>query len=256
MADKNFNPAELEVDEIEEALASADLDLDDEEETDTETAEEGEEEVENELKGDETDESEEEGEETVDEDEIDEVLKALEIDTAKEGEKESESETENELTEQEEEDLLSKLLENPEEVIESLVEKKLEERLRQETEQQRMMEEKWNTFLTQAEEVSKEFHDFDEVMDEGVLAKLAEDPKNAALVLEAENIAEAAYYYAKFGTPIPSAKQLKELLTNQPASDEEEGEKKEAPKPPKGKAVGVVDEDVVPDTLDTADLDF
>jgi len=259
MAKNQLNPEELEMEELEDVLASADLDeLDDEEfENDAETGEEdseGEEQVE-----DESEEETETEEDEPSEDEIEEILKSLDIETEdKEGQttEEGEEDKEPELTE-EEEDLLSKLLENPEEVIDTLVEKKLEEKLKSIEQQQREMDEKWNKFLEQSEEVSQVFPDFNDTMNEGVLEKLANDPKNAAIVLEAENIAEAAYYYAKFGTPVPSAKQLKELMSSEETPSKEEKEGKEAPVPPKGKAAGVTDdENLVPETLDIADLDF
>ena len=254
MAKNQINPEELESVDLEDVLASADFDLPDDEESEdveeTETTEEGEEETE-EQEG--TEEAETEGEEDP---ELEEVLKSLDIEIKdSEPEKTSEKDEEDlELT-KEEEDILAKFFENPEETLETLVEKKMEEKLAAMQAQQREVEEKWNTFLEQAEEAKEVFKDFDDIMNEGVLEKLSQDPQNAAVVMNAPNIAEAAYYYAKFGTPIPSAKQLATL-----GITANEGEKetpaKEAPEPVKGKAVTPPDENAVPDSLEVADLDF
>ena len=256
MPKHQIDPEELESVDLEDVLASADFsDIPDNEESEevdeTETTEEGEEDEETQT---EDAEPETDGEE--DDSDLEEILKSLNIEVKEEPEKHSENEEEEDLElSKEEEDILAKFFENPEETLDSLVEKKMEEKLAAIQAQHREIEEKWNTFLQQAEEAKDVFKDFDDIMNEGVLEKLSQDPQNAAIVMNAPNIAEAAYYYAKFGTPIPSAKQLATLGITQ-NEEEKEAPTKEAPEPVKGKAVTPPDENSVPDSLEVADLDF
>jgi len=158
----------------------------------------------------------------------------------------AEEEEEEPVEEETEEDILSKFLENPEETLEQLVEQKLQQKL-EETQKIAMEEqEKYNTFLQQKEELKSTYApDYDEIMTDEVLEKIANNPEVAADIYNSENIAEKAYYFAKFGTTNPTLKQIESLFV----------EKKKAPKPiGGGNKVQFEPEYLDPDSVDLDDL--
>jgi len=130
----------------------------------------------------------------------------------------------------EEDDFITKLLEDPKEAVKMAIKEDptiIREVIAEEIKNaQRIVQEeqqKYQEYLRQKEELKQTYApDFDEVMSEDVLKKIADNPEIAAEIYNSPNMAEKAYYYAKFGTTSPTLKQIESLIG---------GKGKRAPKP-------------------------
>lgn len=89
---------------------------------------------------------------------------------------------------------------------------KKDEAIKQLEEQEKVQKAAYDKFITQKEELKKDFAaDYDNLLNDGLLKKIEKAPGVFEQILRTENMALSAYYFGKFGTLTPTPAQISSL---------------------------------------------